>query len=169
MFVTVIMVFFLFLCVLGVMNQGLAIDTKNPPASVFQLAAGNLGYRFFGVVMWAAAITSVVGAAYTSVSFIKTFHPWLEKNEKWIISFFIVSSTFAYQFIGNPVKILVTVGALNGLILPIALAIILLAVTKKRLVKNYQHPLWLSIAGWLVVIAMSWMSGLTLFNWITNF
>jgi len=71
--------------------------------------------------------------------------------------------------IGNPVKILVTVGALNGLILPIALAIILLAATKKKLIKTYKHPLWLSIAGWMVVIAMSWMSGLTLYKWISNF
>ncbi len=167
--ITSIMRFLLFLCVLGVINQGLIIDAKNPPASVFQLAAGNLGYRFFGIVMWAAAITSVVGAAYTSVSFIKTFQPWLEKKEKWVISFFIVSSTLAYQFIGNPVKILVTVGALNGLILPIALTIILLAATKKKLVQSYKHPLWLSIAGWIVVVAVSWMSGLTLYKWIVNF
>lgn len=167
--ITSIMRFLLFLCVLGVINQGLIINPTNPPASVFQLAAGNLGYRFFGVVMWAAAITSVIGAAYTSVSFIKTFHPWLEKNEKWIISFFIITSTLAYQLIGNPVKILVTVGALNGLILPIALTIILIAATKKKLVQSYQHPLWLSIAGWMVVIAVSWMSWLTLSKWIANF
>jgi len=153
----------------GIVITSIMRFPNNPPASVFQLAAGNLGYRFFGVVMWAAAITSVVGAAYTSVSFIKTFHPWLEKNEKWIISFFIITSTLAYQLIGNPVKILVTVGALNGLILPIALAIILLAATKKKLVQSYKHPLWLSIAGWMVVIAMSWMSGLTLYKWIANF
>lgn len=167
--ITSIMRFLLFLCVLGVINQGLVINTKNPPAAVFQLAAGNLGYRFFGVVMWAAAITSVVGAAYTSVSFIKTFHPWLAKNEKWMIGFFIIASTLAYQLIGNPVKILVTVGALNGMILPIALAIILLAARNKKIVGAYQHPLWLTIGGWLVVIAMSWMSGLTLYKWVTNF
>ena len=158
--------FLLFLCVLGVMYMGLPIDAQNPAASVFQQAAGNIGYRFFGVVMWSAAITSVVGAAYTSVSFIKTFHPWLEKNEKAIISAFIIFSTTIYLFMGNPVKILVTVGALNGLILPIALAIILLASYKKRLVKNYRHPLWLTITGWMVVTAMTIMSGLTISKWL---
>jgi Mn2+/Fe2+ NRAMP family transporter len=50
------------------------IDDANPPASVFRNAAGNFGYRVFGIVMWAAAITSVVGAAFTSVSFFKSFH-----------------------------------------------------------------------------------------------
>lgn len=164
--ITSVMRFLLFLCVLGVMSMGLPIDAKNPAASVFQQAAGNIGYRFFGVVMWSAAITSVVGAAYTSVSFIKTFHPWLEKNEKAIISAFIIFSTTIYLFIGNPVKILVTVGALNGLILPIALAIILLAAYKKRLVNNYQHPLWLTITGWMVVTAMTIMSGLTIYKWL---
>ena len=38
------------------------LDSSNPPASVFKIAAGEIGYRFFGVVMWCAAITSVVGA-----------------------------------------------------------------------------------------------------------
>lgn len=164
--ITSVMRFLLFLCVLGVMSMGLPIDAQNPAASVFQQAAGNIGYRFFGVVMWSAAITSVVGAAYTSVSFIKTFHPWLEKNEKAIISAFIIFSTTIYLFMGNPVKILVTVGALNGLILPIALAIILLAAYKKRLVNNYQHPLWLTITGWMVVTAMTIMSGVTIYNWL---
>lgn len=165
--ITSVMRFLLFLCVLGVMTMGLPIDAQNPAASVFQQAAGNMGYRFFGVVMWSAAITSVVGAAYTSVSFIKTFHPWLEKNEKAIITAFIIFSTTIYLFMGNPVKILVTVGALNGLILPIALAIILLAAYKKRLVKNYQHPLWLTITGWIVVGAMTIMSGVTIYKWLS--
>ena len=70
---TAIIRFLLFLAALGVVALGLTIDEKNPPASVFQLAAGNVGYKIFGVVMWCAAITSVIGAAYTSVSFIKTF------------------------------------------------------------------------------------------------
>jgi Mn2+/Fe2+ NRAMP family transporter len=163
--ITALMRFLLFLCVLGVMHQGLIINNSNPAASVFQQAAGNIGFRFFGIVMWAAAITSVVGAAYTSVSFIKSYHPWIDQNEKWVISGFIVISTLVYLVIGNPIQILVTVGALNGIILPIALAIMLMAARKKVLVNQYQHPLWLSIIGWMVVMAMGWMSSLTIYNW----
>lgn len=166
--ITALMRFLLFLCVLGVMHQGLIINNSNPAAAVFQQAAGNIGYRFFGVVMWAAAITSVVGAAYTSVSFIKSYHPWIDQHEKLLISAFIVTSTLVYFIIGNPIKILVIVGALNGMILPIALAIILLAAKKTKLVHQYQHPIWLSIAGWIVVIAMGWMSGLTIYNWFNQ-
>lgn len=70
--ITSVMRIALFLAVLGVVSKGLQIDPANPPASVFQLAAGNVGYKIFGIVMWSAAITSVVGAAYTSVSFIQT-------------------------------------------------------------------------------------------------
>ncbi|MBO1912154.1 divalent metal cation transporter, partial [Microvirga sp. 3-52] len=77
--VTGIMRVALFLAVLGVISKGLKIDSTNPPASVFHLAAGDLGYKMFGVIMWAAAITSVVGAAYTSVSFIRSFSPVIEK------------------------------------------------------------------------------------------
>ena len=147
----------LFIAALGVITGGALIDPANPPASVFSAAAGQLGYRFFGVVMWCASITSVIGSAYTSVSFLRSFHPWIEKNYRQLISFFIVFSTLVFISIGKPVKVLVTVGALNGLILPIALAVILIAVTKKRLVHNYKHPLWMSIAGWLVVVIMAWL------------
>ncbi|WP_458415468.1 NRAMP family divalent metal transporter [Schinkia sp. CFF1] len=144
----------LFLAVLGVVAQGLQIDAANPPASVFQLAAGNIGYRIFGVIMWAAAITSVVGAAYTSVSFIRSFHPNIEKYHNWIIIAFIIVSTATFAFVGKPVNILLLVGALNALILPISLGTLLVAAYKKSIVGSYKHPLWLTIPGVLVVVVM---------------
>lgn len=163
--ITALMRFILFLAALGVIMHGGILDKGNPPASVFKLAAGELGYRFFGIVMWSAAITSVVGAAYTSVSFLRTFHPWIEKNYRWLISFFIVFSTGIFLFIGNPIKILVTVGALNGLILPIALALMLVAVRKTSLVGNYKHSTLLLVVGWFVVIVMSYMGIDTIMHW----
>lgn len=135
----------LFLAVLGVVSQGLQLDPANPPASVFQLAAGDIGYKIFGVVIWAAAITSVVGCAYTSVSFIRTFHSSLDKHHKWIIIGFIVVSTLVFLIVGRPVKILVLVGALNGLILPITLGVMLVAAYKKKIVGDYKHPVWMTV------------------------
>lgn len=164
-FVTAVMRVVLFLAVLGVVTKGHLLDNGNPPASVFRIAAGEIGYRFFGVVMWCAAITSVVGAAYTSVSFLRTFHPWIENNYRILISVFIVSSTLLYISMDNPVSILVTVGSLNGLILPIALAVMLIIMQRKK-VQGYQHALWLSISGWMVVIVMSYMSFLTIKDWL---
>lgn len=159
-----IMRIFLFLAALGVVTQGLAIDATNPPASVFKLAAGEVGYRLFGVVMWAAAITSVVGAAYTSVSFIRSFHPWIEKTHKWWIVGFIVLSTVIFVSIGKPVKMLILAGALNGLILPLALGVILVAAYKPSIVGSYKHPLWMTAAGVIVVVLMAFMGGYTLIN-----
>jgi Mn2+/Fe2+ NRAMP family transporter len=159
---TAIIRFLLFLAALGVVSLGMTIDASNPPASVFQNAAGNLGYRIFGIVMWAAAITSVVGASYTSVSFLKTFNEKIEKNEKAFIVGFILISTFIFLFHGNPVQILVWAGTLNGFILPVGLALILLASRKSNIVGAYRHPLWLQAAGWLVVLIMLGFSILTL-------
>ena len=152
----------LFLAVLGVVVQGLAIDPANPPASVFQLAAGDIGYRIFGVIMWAAAITSVVGAAYTSVTFIRSFHPAIEKNQNWIIIAFIVVSTITFAFVGKPVTVLLLVGALNALILPIALGTLLVAAYKKSIVGEYKHPLWMTITGGIVVVSMGYLGVKTL-------
>lgn len=162
--VTAVMRVILFLAALGVVAKGLAIDPSNPPASVFQLAAGNIGYKIFGIVMWAAAITSVIGAAYTSVSFIRTFSPTLEKHHHRITIGFILLSTLVFVLVGRPVKILVLVGALNGLILPIALGVLLVAAYKKNIVGDYKHPLWMTLFGGLVVVMMAAMGGYTLVN-----
>ncbi|PKJ58406.1 hypothetical protein CW370_16275 [Bacillus sp. SN32] len=160
--ITSVMRIALFLAVLGVVSKGLHIDESNPAASVFKLAAGNVGYKIFGLIMWSAAITSVIGAAYTSVSFFKTFSPKIEKNSRGIIIGFIVISTLAFITIGQPAKILVLVGSLNGLILPIALGTLLVAAYKKNIVGDYKHPLWLTSTGALVVIVMAVMGIYTL-------
>jgi Mn2+/Fe2+ NRAMP family transporter len=162
--VTAIMRIALFLAVLGVVSQGLKLDPANPPASVFKLAAGNIGYKIFGIVLWSAAITSVVGAAYTSVSFIRTFHPWLEKHHKKIIIGFIAVSTIVFVIVGKPVSILILVGSVNGLILPIALGVMLIAAYRIKIVGDYKHPLWMTIFGVIIVVAMSLMGGYTLIN-----
>lgn len=155
--VTAIVRYLLFLASLGVVVAGFTLSKENPPASVFQSAAGEIGYKIFGVVIWCAAITSVVGAAYTSVSFLRTFHPNFEKYNRQIIIGFIVFSTIIFVFVGKPVKTLVFVGMLNGFILPIALGIMLIASRKSRLMGSYKHSLILQIIGWLVVIIMSTM------------
>ena len=166
--ITAIMRIVLFLAALGVVSGGAILDPANPAASVFKIAAGNIGYTFFGVVLWCAAITSVVGAAYTSISFLRNFSRWVDRHEQIAISIFIIISTLLFAVLGNPVKILVTVGALNGLILPIALAVILIAARHKKIVGNYKQPLWLDIAGWLVVAVMTTLSILTIKDWIAG-
>ena len=151
---TAIIRFFLFLASLGVITMGMMIDDKNPPASVFQNAAGTVGLRVFGVVMWAAAITSVVGAAFTSVSFLKTFHKSLEKNNNYIVIAFMLVSTAIFLLLGNPVKLLVFAGTVNGFILPVGLSIILIASRNSKLLGKYKHPVWMQVAGWAVVAIM---------------
>jgi Mn2+/Fe2+ NRAMP family transporter len=152
----------LFLAALGVVARGLTLDPSNPPASVFRLATGEVGYRLFGVVMWAAAITSVVGSAYTSVSFVRSFGAWAERRWTWLVIAFIVVSTAVFLAIGRPVRVLVLVGALNGLILPVSLGVMLVAAHQRRIVGDYRHPLWLTALGAAVVLCMAAMGGWTL-------
>lgn len=160
--VTGIMRAVLFLATLGVISHGMQLDPANPPASVYKLAAGVVGYKIFGVVMLGAAITSVVGAAYTSVSFLKSFSPLIRDNANKVIIGFIVFSTIVFAIVGQPVKVLVLVGALNGLILPITLGVLLVAANNKKIVGTYKHPLWLSIFGWAIFVGMLYLSYVTL-------
>lgn len=167
--ITSLMRFILFLAALGVVSQGVQLATGNPAATVFQYAGGALGYKFFGVVLLCAAITSVIGASFTSVSFWKTLVPTIKKHEKIVISIFIIVSTVIFVIVGQPIKLLIFAGAINGIILPMALAVMLIAATRKSVVQDYKHPILLQIIGWVVVIAMGWMSILTIQQYINKF
>ena len=148
----------LFLAAFGVISAGGKLNPENPAASVFQLASGVYGYKLFGLVMFSAGISSVVGSAYTSVSFVKSFHPIILKYNRQIIISFIIVSCFIFLLIGKPVKTLLMVGAVNGFILPLSLGIMLVAAYREKIISNYKQPLWLTIPGVLVVAAMAWMS-----------
>ena len=153
----------LFLAALGVVAKGISLAAENPAAAVFKEAAGAIGYKLFGIVMWCAAITSVVGSAYTSISFLQ----YEEKdkpalgNKNWLTGF-VIFSLLIFLIWGKPVSILLLAGAVNGFILPVALGIILLAASQKKIMGNYQHNKWLTRLGVLVLIATLYLSVATL-------
>ena len=155
----------LFLGVLGVVSSGGLVDPANPPASVFRAAAGDLGYRFFGVVMWAASITSVVGSAFTSVSFVGRMGGPADGRRTGLIVWFIVFSTGVFLAVGRPVSLLLLVGALNGLILPIGLGAMLVATTREPYRSQAALPWWLATGGTLVAVTMA---GLGLYTMATQ-
>lgn len=155
--ITSLMRYVLFLAALGVVWGGVTLASSNPAATIFQSVGGVAGNLLFGIVLWSAAITSVIGASFTSISFWKSFSPRIVKNECTIISVFIVISTGIFLAVGNPVILLVLAGAVNGLILPLALSIILVASFRKELLHDYHHPVWMQAAGWIVVMVMSYM------------
>ena len=147
----------LFLAVLGTCgmaagNADQIINAGNPAAEAFKLAAGNIGYRLFGLCLFSAGISSVVGAAFTSVSFLKTLHPFIAKNEKWFVVGFIAFSTGMMVILGGAATLLIIAGAVNGLILPISLGTMLAASKSKKIVGDYKHPTWLFVLGLVVVV-----------------
>ncbi|MGH7593956.1 MAG: NRAMP family divalent metal transporter [Gemmatimonadales bacterium] len=158
----------LFLAALGVVAHGVVLDSANPPASVFRHAAGNVGYRIFGVVIWAAAITSIVGSAWTSVSFVRTLSRRVDQHQNLTIISFIALSTAVFVGVGQPVLVLIVVGALNGLILPVSLAAILLATRRRDLMSGYRHPAWLTAGGALVVAVMLGMGSYAIVQGLSN-
>lgn len=157
MSVATIVRIFLFLAVLGVVSLGNQLDAGNPAADAFKIAAGTVGYKIFGLVFLAAALTSIVGAAYTSVSFLKTLFKVVKDYENLFIIGFIVVSTLILIFLGKPVKLLVLAGSLNGLILPITLSITLIASKKVEIVGKYKHSNILFLLGWVVVVVTAYI------------
>jgi Mn2+/Fe2+ NRAMP family transporter len=114
-----IMRILLFAAVAGVVATGFSLPAENPAAAVFGQAAGNAGFKMFGIILWAAAITSVVAAAYTSVSFIASVNTWVAARQRYMIILFIILSSLVFVMLGNPTQLLVRAGTINGLVLPI--------------------------------------------------
>lgn len=161
----------LFLAVLGTCTVGTtwvaenaqiitdAAKGGNPAAEAFKLAAGDFGYRLFGLCLFSAGVSSVVGAAFTSVSFLKTLHPVIAKYERQCVIGFIAFSTLMMVIVGNAAQLLIVAGAFNGLILPITLGVMLIASRSKRIVgEDYKHPMWMIVLG-VVVVAIALYSG----------
>jgi Mn2+/Fe2+ NRAMP family transporter len=163
--VTGLMRFLLFLAILGVVSGGVVLNTSgNATAQAFESAAGEFGQRAFGIVLWAASISSVVGAAFTSVSFFNAFSPKLTdgRPRAWATVAFIAVSTVIYLLIGTaPSALLVFAGGFNGLILPIGFTLLLYAAWRRReLLRGYPYPAWLLVLG-AGVAALTWYMGIT--------
>ncbi|MEA4993215.1 MAG: NRAMP family divalent metal transporter [Oscillibacter sp.] len=158
----------LFLAVLGTCmigsqwnaaNADTIINAGNPAAEAFRLSAGNLGYRLFGLCLFSAGVSSVVGAAFTSVSFLKTLHPFIAKYERQFVVGFITFATLMMVLVGNAAQLLIIAGALNGLILPVSLGVMLLACRNKKIVGDeYKHPTWMIVLG-VIVLCVSLYAG----------
>jgi Mn2+/Fe2+ NRAMP family transporter len=153
-----LMRFILFLAAVGIVTKGIPLNKDNPAATIFESAGGRWGLFLFGIVLWSAAISSVIGASYTSFSFIKHLQYKIIKQERWIISGFIVFTTLFFVVLGKPKELLLMAGLVNGLILPFALAIMLIASRKLPVLTKYKYPIWIQISGWLVVVLMGTMS-----------
>jgi Mn2+/Fe2+ NRAMP family transporter len=139
----------LFLGALGVVASGAVLAKNNPASSVFQVAAGDVGFKFFGIVIW-------------------SFHQSLANSQRYFITGFILFSAIIFILVGNPVRLLVMAGTVNGITLPVALGIILLASRNKKIVHDYQHPRWLEAVGWMVVVLMGVMSVYSLVKFIIS-
>ena len=160
--VTGLMRVLLFLAVLGVVAGGAVLTSGNLAAEAFGIAAGEIGIRLFGIVFWAAALTSVIGASYTSVSFVTNLTT-SDRTRNLLTVAFIAVCTAGYLLLGQPPQtLLVFAGAFNGLILPLGFAVLLWAAWRRRdLLAGYAYPKWLLIVGvlaWLLTLYLGWNS-----------
>jgi Mn2+/Fe2+ NRAMP family transporter len=147
---TGIMRVILFLAILGVVSAGVDLDPDSQAASAFEQAAGEVGLRVFGVVLWAAAITSVIGASYTTVSFVTSRTGTSERLRTALVCGFIAFTTIVFVAVGTPpTTLLVFAGAFNGLLLPFGIGVLLWVATRRAdLLRGYAYPRWLLGIGW---------------------
>lgn len=152
----------LFLAVLGVITAYTTLqstDYDNVAASAFLTVLGEWGLRVFGITFWIAAITSIFGATYTTVSFVTTQKTSPRVKAICFAGFLILTCSIFVVLGQAPTTLLIMAGAFNGAVLPLGFAVILTAAWFKQgsLLKGYKYPKWLLIAGtivWLLTIYM---------------
>ncbi len=151
--ITGIMRVLLFLAVLGVVSTGVALSEDNTAADAFRQAAGEFGLRAFGVVLFAAGLSSVIGASYTSISFVTT-QKVAPRTRNFLTVGFIVVCTILFVLLNSaPQKLLIFAGAFNGIILPIAFAMVMWVAFRRRdLLGGVKHPMWLLVVGSIALL-----------------
>lgn len=158
-----------FLAVLGVVSAGLPIDRKAPVFDAFEKGAGEFGYYLSALVFWSAAITSVVGCSYTSVSFLQRGQR--QTSPRLTITFILLSlaaSVAVYVTGWEPTELLVLAGTANGVVsIPVILGIILVAAYRPSIVGGYRHPWWagaFGLAAWAITVFLAYR---TLIGYLT--
>ncbi|MGR4988088.1 NRAMP family divalent metal transporter [Vibrio rotiferianus] len=159
----------LFLAVFGVIATGATLDSANPAADAFRQGAGEVGYFIFGLVLFVASITSVVGNSYMAISLIKTLFPIVARNEKvWCVGFIIITSLGTVTM-NMPILLLMLAGLVNSIILPIVLGMMLVATRRKDIVGDYKHPVYLTFTGIAIVVVMAASSMTNISNFMAKF
>ncbi|MFS0491046.1 NRAMP family divalent metal transporter [Leadbetterella byssophila] len=141
--------FLLYWVILYIVIQGGHLNPDNPTASVFESYFGSWGNKAFGLMIFSAALTSVIGATYTSISFLKDLNQAF--TSKWTPALFVIPSLLIYLWLGKPVVLLVWAGYMNSFILPVGLAIVLFAIQKWKILP--LSKVWLFLA-WLTVMIL---------------
>jgi len=159
--ITGIMRMLLFLAVLGVVQTGASLSREAPVFDAFRAGAGRIGFVLSALVFSSAAITSVVGCSYTSISFIR--RKASERAQSLMIVGFIILTlavTILLKFAGwQPTPLLIAAGTLNGALMPMILGVILLAAYRRSLVGEYRHPWWAGAFGllaWIITLFMAY-------------
>lgn len=163
---TGVMRWLLFLAVLGVVSAGAVLDvTDNPAGDAFQAAAGDTGLKIFGVVLWAAAMSSVIGASFTSISFVSSYSRKLRDYEGLAVAAFVVACCTVFLLAGQtPATVLVFSGGFNGLVLPLGVSITMWIAWRRRdLLERYDYPKWLLAVG-LIGLVTSWVLAVLAFK-----
>jgi len=160
--VTGIARYVLFLAIFGVVASGVVIDISgqaaNPAAQAFDASLGEYGLRVFGLILWAAGISSIIGAAYTSMTFITVFSKNITERARNLCTVvFVLIALAIYLSIGKPpAALLVFAGGFNGLILPLGLTLFMYVGWRRSdLMEGYHYPRWLLVLGGLTCL-LSW-------------
>jgi len=151
----------LFLAVLGVVRTGAHLSRETPVFDAFRVGAGQVGFVLSTLVFWSAAITSVVGCSYTSISFLSGQSTERTQARRIILFIFlslvafIVSNRFGWQ----PTPLLIAAGTINGVLMPVILGVVLVAAYRRQVMGEYRHPWWagaLGLLAWSITLYLGY-------------
>jgi len=107
---------------------------------------GPIGAIALGVGLFAAGLSSSITAPFASSLIATTIFGWEDQRKlRWVWGFVLVTG-FSFGISGiKPIPVILTVQALNGLILPLLVALLVVLINNKSLIPSlYRHGLFIN-------------------------
>ncbi len=167
-FMAVVSFFIIVACAATLYVKGIKIDTAEQAAMALAPLAGKYASILFGIGLLNAAIfsTAIIPLS-TSYAICEAFGWELGIGKSFkeapvflgIYTFLIVAGSFIILIPGIPlIPIMVLSQALNGILLPFILVIILILINNKRLMGKFTNSIRFNILAWITVAVVSILS-----------
>ncbi|MDZ4716585.1 MAG: divalent metal cation transporter [Cytophagales bacterium] len=115
-------------------------------AQVLSNRVGDLGATAIGIGLFAAGISSAITSPYAASIIATSVFSW-EKRGQRLVWLLVVGNGFLFGISGmKPIPVILTVQALNGLVLPLLTAFLILLINDPAIIPDSRrHALWYNV------------------------
>ena len=146
------------------------LGTVQDAASVLKPLLGNAAFLMFGIALFASGVIAVPVMAAATAYLVSELTGWREGLDRpmaqargfYVVLLSTLASGAAFALLGvNPVALLFWSQVLNGALLPILFALLIVVASDRRIMGEHANGLAANVVGWATVVATTALAALT--------